>query len=290
MPAAAVLIAASSAVHAKADASAKLSDFVISVEPISTVDGAATPSVLFTSGSDYLEISSQTQFPSTYQYSISGTPGFFAASELSTTPAYAGAQATIQGDPFSSLGGSISASSFAYGTAGQLSTASAHTVVGDQSAYASFTLGPNTRLNVTAVYEVSASVGGASFASFKGAYESAAFTAGLSLLPAMGQPGETSFQDLAQDVARAGYYVDSPYFDQGELSVSYEGSESSSTSGQFLASITAATVSNVPIPEPTNAALMLAGLAALARICRRQGSQVANCTIMPVQAVGRALA
>jgi hypothetical protein len=173
MAVAAVLMAVTGMAEAKASASVELTGLVISVQPISTVQGAATPYVRFTSGSDYLEIDSLTQYPSSYQNSISGTPGFFSESTLSTTPAYAGARASIQGDPFSKTGGSISASSFAYGTAGQLSTASAHTVVGDDSGYASFTLGPNTCLDVTAIYDVSALVGGSSFASFAGACESA---------------------------------------------------------------------------------------------------------------------
>lgn len=249
---------------AKASSSAELTGLVISVKPISTTAGAPAPSVRFTSGSDYLEIDALTQYPSSYQYSISGTPGFFTASTLSTTPAYAGAQAFIQGDPFSKTGGSISASSFAYGTAGQISTASAHTVVGDDSGYASFVLGPNTRLDVTATYDVFASVGGSSFASFPGAYEFAAISAGLSLLPDAGQAGQASFDGFGHNVARAGSDVDAPYFEQGQLSVSYDGSESSQTFGRFLASVSASTVSNVPIPEPSNAALLLAGLGVLA--------------------------
>jgi len=268
---AAILTASSSTALAKASSSAELSGLVISVKPISTTEGAPAPSVRFTSGSDYLEIDSLTQYPSSYQYSISGTPGFFSASTLSTTPAYAGAQAFIQGDPFSKMGGSISALSFAYGTAGQISTASAHTVVGDDSGYASFILGPNTRLDVTATYDVSASVGGSSFASFAGSYESAAFTAGLSLLPESGQTGQASFDGFGHSVAHAGSYVDSPYFDEGQLSVSYEGSESSQTFGLFLASVSASTVSNVPIPEPSNVALLFAGLGVLAWSANARG-------------------
>jgi hypothetical protein len=277
--AAAILMAATATAQAKASSSAELTGLVISVKPISTMEGAATPYVRFTSGSDYLEINSLTQYPSSYQYGISGTPGFFSEATLSTTPAFAGAQASIQGDPFSKTGGSISASSFAYGTAGQISTASAHTVVGDNSGFASFTLGPNTRLDVTAIYDVSAFVGSSSFASFAGAYESAAVTAGLTLLPGVGQSGQGSFDGFGHNVARAGSYVDSPYFDQGELSVSYEGSESSQTYGLFMASVTASTVSNVPIPEPSNIALMLAGLWVLAWRGRRKASAVSSMTM-----------
>ncbi len=269
---AAVLMAVTGLAQAKASASVELTRLVISVQPISTKQGAATPYVRFTSGSDYLEIDSLTQYPSSYQYSISSTPGFFSESTLSTTPAYAGARASIQGDPFSQTGGSISASSFAYGTAGQLSTASAQTVVGDDSGYASFTLGPNTRLDVTAIYDVSAFVGGSSFASFAGAYEAASVTAGLTLLPDAGQLGHGSFDGFGHRVAHAGSYVDSPFFDQGELRVSYVGSASRQTHGLFMASVDVSTVSNVPIPEPSNVALLLAGLSMLALSGRRKAS------------------
>lgn|GEM_PF-5099792 len=267
--AAAVLCAASAPVQAKATASAELTGLVISIDPISTAAGAAAPSVRFTTGSDYLEINALTQDPSSYQYAIATTPGFFSMSSLATTPAYAGARAVVSGDPFSASGGTLGASSFAYGTAGQISTASSHVVAGDDSAYAGFTLGPNTRLDVTAFYDVSATVGGAAFPSFGGAWEMASFGAALSLLPASGQPGQGSFQGVGGGVAHAGFHVDAPYLEQGELHVWFAGSETDSTSGLFMASVAASTVSSVPIPEPGNGALLIAGLAMLGWLRRR---------------------
>jgi len=266
---AAAFCMSTSSVLAKASTSVQLTKFTISVSSLSNAPGAPIPTVRFTSGSDYLEIDEETQDPLTYQYSILNAPGFFAASSSATTPARAGARTSISGDPFSSAGGSISASAFAYGTGGRVSTAHGSAVVGDDSAWAAFTLGPNTRLNISAFYEVTADIRGPSFL---GAYEVAGFSAGLTLLPANGQPGKASFADIAGNVAHAGFYTDAPIAEEGMLKVTYAGSKTQATNGLFMAQALTSVVSNVPIPEPTSGVLLLAGLGVLALSRRRLAS------------------
>jgi hypothetical protein len=61
--------------------------------------------------------------------------------------------------------------------------------------------------------------------------------------------------------------------------VSYEGSASRQTHGLFMASVGVSTVSNVPIPEPSNVALVLAGLSVLAWSGRRRASASVPMTV-----------
>ena len=257
--AAALLLASGASAFATASSSIKLTDLTITVSAISNKAGAATPYVTFGSSSDYLRTGEQS---SSYQIGILNPAGFFSPASMATVPDLAGGSASIAGDPFSASGGAMTATAFASGVNGGMSTAEGYAVVGDDAAWTSFTVGANTLLQVSAHYDIAAFDHGEMYT---GAYEVASYVAELTLFGTNGRSQQNSFDSVAGSVAHVGYYFDTPFAQEGDLEVSFVGSKTSAFSGFFSATVIANALSDVsPVPESGSAMLLLAGVALLA--------------------------
>jgi hypothetical protein len=266
----AVLALSSASAFAAASATATLTGLTISLGKIK--QSGVAPKVTFTTTSgDEIFASAVSYGPYSEQYNDTYGASVAAEGVVAAHAGHAGAAAAIVGDAFSDAGSFASTSAIATGSpVYQPSYASAY--LGLSGGQATFVLGANTFLDISATYSFSTAVTGSSDTNV---YEYAIAGAYLSLQGANGTTSQYSISGASiysQDYFNSSTVPNSTQ--TGELDVSFVGSKTKSTTGTFYAYLTSSAQSNLSaVPEPTNIALLLAGLGAIAVVSRRRAGR-----------------
>ncbi len=264
----AALSVISTSAFATATATAEITGLTISLSQIKSTGPA--PTATFTVGSaDSFLTYAYSYDPYTYQNVTTYGGSAVGTGGQSAGNAVVNSSATLTGDAYSDDGAILSTSATASGTNGNENYALAEILLGSNSGSTTFTLGKNTRLDISAEYTITGNLTGAVTGSN---YEYAYAQVWLQLA---GTNGANSQSSTAGTAAVAQHYFGttySPSFSQsGELDVTFAGSKNSITTGQFYGIAESYAYSNVSsVPEPTNAAFLLGGLAAVGLLARRR--------------------
>ena len=265
----AALTFASGPAGATATASASLTHLTVKLSPISTDAGAPAPSAIFNVGSGGSSVYSITASGAPYAYEFSITDGGAAFSPVtnSVASAYGSTNGSISGDVSSAAGASVSASSRADGTElGQSTYSQSTTFLGDGGSSMTFTLGPNTLLDISGTAVLSTSVGSASSPSGD---EDAYTYVYLALSGTDSQANSVLVDDYVLDTAGSLQRQGSD--GSFDIAVHFVGSRTETSSGAFYGYVEADADSTVPaIPEPSGLALLAAGLGVLRVVARRR--------------------
>ena len=268
----ATLAISSTSAFATATANAQLTGLTISLSKIKNSGPAASASFSIGNG-DAFYTYSYTYDPSSYQYVLTYGSTEFGEGGQSVTTGHADGSATLTGDAYGDDGAVVTTSANATGSFGIPSANYGQGVVylgnGNNGGYTSFTLGVNTRMDISADFSISGNTTGA-LAS--GDYEYAGAAVYLSLQGTNGASSQTSVATASNYAYNYYGYQYTPAFSQtGELDVTFTGSKTAATSGTFYGYVQSYAYSNVSaVPEPTNAAFLLGGLAAIGLLARRR--------------------
>lgn len=266
----AALSVISTSAFATATATAEITGLNISLSQIKS--GGPAPTATFTVGSaDAFLTYAYSYDPFTYQYVVTYGGSAVGTGGQSVGNAVANSSATLTGDAYSDDGAILSTSATASGSVvnGYESYALGEILLGSNGGYTSFTLGKNTRLDISADYMITGNLTGAVTGSN---YEYAYAQVSLQLSGTNGANSQTSTAGASGYVqSYFGTLYSQPFSQSGELDVTFAGSRNSVTTGQFYGIAESYAYSNVSsVPEPTNAAFLLGGLAAIGLLARRR--------------------
>ena len=265
--AAIALSACAAPVLAAATADARFDDFRITLLKLNAA--GADPSAAFTtSGGSYAFVSFlDANGQLIWSGSRFGGAAFAPTAVSETNGDGLSGYAFLSGDAEGANGATVAAGVHVSGsaTSGQFSGDDG-VLLGDGGPLMSFTLGTNTLLEVSAIATVSASLAAPS----AGDFEVADAAASLQLYGT----GASASQSVASSLELTEFDDFGTIFGSGgtesqAMDLLFYGSTTTTTTGVFGGSLLTTATSTVPVPEPANAALLLAGLVALT-LCRRQ--------------------
>jgi hypothetical protein len=266
-----LLVLASGHALATATASAQLTNLTITLGRISNVAGTAAPSATFENlakGSAALTYA-VSDTPYSYQTATAAGTTFLGSLAVQSVVPRAGATASLTGG---GSGGSASASAWAKGSpvAGAGSSGSASRLsLGDGGDFVTFTLGPNTFLEISGELSLATSL---SAPTDGNAFEDATAFGYFALMGTNGANSQSSIASINQNAQDYfGNIYDAGYQGTFDIDIAFFGSRTATTSGVFEGVVAANVISNVSsVPEPTNLALMLATIAAFGLLAHRR--------------------
>lgn len=267
----ATLTISSTSAFATATAGAQLTSLTVTLSQIKASGPAASATFAVGSGDEFYTYA-YTYDPFTYQYVVTYGSGAFGEGGQSVSTPHAGGAGALTGDVYSDDGAVVATSASASGTPGSVSLNSAigEVLFGNAGGSTTFTLGKNTRLDISADYSITGSASGA----VATGYEYAAAGVSLSLTGVNGPNSQTSIAGASNYASSYFGSQYSPSFAQtGELDVTFTGSKNAMTSGTFSGYVYSYAYSNVSsVPEPANAAFLLGGLSAIGLLARRRSN------------------